>query len=268
MWKKSSVFIIFGALLVFSACKSSFDSLLTSIDNDQKLKSAFEYYETEDFYKAQLLFEQVMPYLRGKPVLDTVYYRYAYTHYHLNNFILASYYFKNYTTTFVNGVFSEDALYMSAFANYKMSPSYRLDQTYTLKAIDGLQLFANRYPTSEKVQRCNALIDEMRLKMEKKEVASANLYYKLSNYQSADYAYRNLLKKYPDSKDAENIRYRIVIASYKLAENTIEIKQAERFNEVIKNCDDFNKRYKESQYSEEVNDLLKASQDKLIKLTQ
>lgn len=268
MWKKSSIFIIFGLVLVFSSCKSTFDTLLTSTDNDGKLKSALEYYEAEDYYKAQLLFEQVMPYLRGKPVLDTVYYRYSYTHYHLENFILASYYFKNYTTTFANGAYSEEALYMTAFANYKMSPTYRLDQTYTQKAIDGFQLFANRYPTSDKVVRCNALIDEMRVKLERKEVSNADLYYKLGNYQSADHAYRTLLKKYPDSKNAEKIRYRIVQASFKLAENTIEIKQAERYSEVIKNCSDFNKRYKDSEYTTEVNNTMKASQDKLIKLTQ
>ena len=268
MWKKSSIFIVLGFIMTLTACKSSFDTLLTSTDNESKLKSAYTYYEEGEFYKAQLLFEQIMPFYRGTPQIDTIYYHYATTHYNLDNYILSSYYYKNYTTTFANGVFSEDASYMTAFANYKMSPSYRLDQTYTQKAIDGFQMFANRYPTSEKVSICNALIDELRVKLEKKAVASADLYYKLGNFQSADHAYRNLLKEYPDSKDAEKIRYRIVLASYKLAENTIEIKQAERYVAVLKNCVDFTKRYTDSEYSKEVIAIRDASNSKLIKLAQ
>ena len=268
MWKKSSIFIVLGFIMTLTACKSSFDTLLTSTDNETKLKSAFTYFEEGEFYKSQLLFEQVMPFYRGTPELDTIYFHYANTHYNLDNYILSSYYFKNYTTTFVNGVFSENALYMTAFANYKMSPSYRLDQTYTQKAIDGFQMFANRYPTSEKVTICNALIDELRVKLEQKAVASADLYYKLGNFQSADYAYRNLLKEYPDSKDAEKIRYRIVLASYKLAENTIEIKQAERYIAVLNNCTDFTKRYTDSEFSKEVIDIRETSKNKLTKLAQ
>jgi outer membrane protein assembly factor BamD len=268
MWKKSGIFIVLSLIMALSACKSSFDTLLTSTDNEEKLRSAYNYFDQGEFYKAQLLFEQVMPFYRGTPPIDTIYFKYANTHYNLNNYILASYYFKNYTTTFANGVFSEEALYMTAFSNYKMSPSYKLDQTYTQKAIDGFQLFANRYPTSGKVPTCNALIDELRIKLEEKAVAGADLYFKLGNYQSADHAYRNLLKEYPDSKDAEKIRHRIVLASYKLAENTIEIKQAERYVAVLKNCADFTKRYTDSEYSQEVNDILKASKNKLLKLAQ
>lgn len=268
MWKKSSTFIVLGLIIALTSCKSSFDSLLTSTNNEMKLKEAYSYFDQAEFYKAQLLFEQVMPFYRGTPQIDSVYFKYAYTHYNLKNYILSAYYFKTYASTFSNGQFLEEAMYMTAFSNYEMSPSYKLDQTYTLKAIEGFQLFVNRYPTSDKVAACNALIDEMRDKMEKKAVASAELYYKLSNYQSADHAYRNLLKEYPDSRDAEKIRYRIVQASFELAENTVEIKQAERYVKVIENCTEFSKKHNESEYSDEVASILKTSKNKLIKLAQ
>lgn len=263
MWKNSNYLIVLGLCLALISCKSTYDQLLVSTDNGLKLKSAFEYYEAEDFYKAQMLFEQVMPFYRGTPQIDTIYYHYAYSHYNMRNFILASYYFKNFAQTFTNSPFTEEAHYMVAFSNYQLSPNYKLDQSFTVKAIEAFQQFANRYPTSGKVPTCNALIDEMRAKLEQKAVASAELYYKLGNYQSADHAYRNLLKDYPDSKDAEKVRYRIVQASYKLAENTIELRQIERYEEVIENCEQFNKRHPESQYSGNVANILNNSQSKL-----
>lgn len=267
MWKNSGIILILGLLLAVTSCKSAYDKLLTSTDNKMKLAKAFEYYQEQEYYKAQMLFEQVMPFYRATPQIDTIYYHYAYTHYNLDNFILASYYFKNFTQTFSTSAFNEEAFYMIPFSNYQMSPTYKLDQTYTLKAIEGFQQFVNRYPTSGKVPTCNALIDEMRVKLEKKAVASAELYYKLSNYQSADHSYRNLLKDYPDSKDAEKIRYRIVQASYKLAENTVEVKQIERYNEVIENCKAFTKRHPESQYTNSVTSILKNATAKVNSLS-
>jgi outer membrane protein assembly factor BamD len=266
MWKKSSILLIVGIVMTFISCQSTYDKLLTSTDNELKLKTAQEYYEAADYYKAQMLFEQIMPFYRGTPQIDTIYYKYAYTHYNLENYILASYYFKNFTQTFTNSPFSEEASYMTAFSNYQMSPNLKLDQTYTFKAIEGFQLFANKYPTSNKVVTCNALIDEMRKKLEAKAVENAELYYRLSNYQSADKAFKNLLIDYPESKDAEKIRYRIVQASYKQAENTIELKQVERYETVIKNCKAFKSKHPDSEYSNEVETILASSKSKITRL--
>lgn len=271
MWNLSSrslFHLVMVALLIIgaTACQSSYDKLLTSPDYKLKLSKALEYYQSEDFYKAQTLFEQVMPFYRGTPQIDTIYFKYAYTHYEMKNFILASYYFKNFTETFTSSPFVEEAAYMTAYSNYRLSPEARLDQTYSIKAMEGFQQFVNRYPSSGKVATCNALIDEIRAKQEEKAIANAELYYKLDNYQSADHAYRNLLKDYPDSKDTELIRFRIVQASYKLAENTIEIKQAERYETVIENCNEFKRRHPESKYANEVEGILKSAQNKLQRL--
>ena len=69
------------------------------------------------------------------------------------------------------------------------------------------------------------------------------------------------------SKDAEKIRYRIVQASYKQAENTIELKQVERYETVIKNCNSFKSKHSESDYSNQVEAILKDSKSKIARLT-
>ncbi len=251
--------ILIGTLLGSMACKSEFEKIRASADPDTLYKKAFEYYEQEDYYKAQTLFELVINNLRGKVEAEKVYFYYANTHYQLRKYILASYYFKNFSSTFPNSEYREEADFMSAYANYKMSPTYRLDQTYTQKAIEGFQLFANTYPESKRVSEVNTLIDEMRNKLEKKAYAQAELYYDLQEYQSATHSFETMLRDFPDTKEAEKIRYMIVKSSYELAVKSVYEKQVERHEEVIKNAELFIDKYRKSDYAKEVRDFKKNS---------
>lgn len=260
--------LLLGAIFAVTSCKSEYDGLLRSTDPKLKYDKAYEYYEAEEYIKAQTLFEQIMPYYRNKKEMEDLFYKYSYTHYHLKRYITASHYFKTFTSTFPNSEKSEDASYMVAYSNFKMSPVYRLDQTYTAKAIDGFQLFVNSYPDSEKVSECNRLIDLMRLKLEKKAFEEAQLYFDLQNYQSSTHAFQNLLSDYPDSKNAEKIRFMIVDASYRLAQKSVERKQKERYETTIEHYQEFAERYPTSEYSKSVENIYKSSQQQLKKINQ
>jgi outer membrane protein assembly factor BamD len=85
---------------------------------------------------------------------------------------------------------------MSAYCKYKESPSYSLDQTPTFEAINELQLFVNQYPESQKVARCNQLIDELRNKLEEKEYRIARMYFRMQEYKAAIVSYENVLKDF------------------------------------------------------------------------
>ncbi len=263
MKSKLLLFLFCGTVMMLSSCKSEFEKLRATGDPETLYAKAFEFYEAEEYLKAQTLFELVINNLRGKVEAEKVYFYYANTHYKLRRYVLASYYYKNFSNTFPNSEYREEADFMSAFANYQLSPTYRLDQTYTQKAIEGFQIFANTYPNSEKVKECNTLIDKMRLKLEKKAYAEAELYFDLQQYQSANHSFENMLKEFPDTKQAEKIRYMIVKSSYDLATNSIYEKQQERHENVIKNADLFMTRYRGSKYSKEVKDIKKNSSNKI-----
>jgi len=220
------------------------------------IKKAFEYYEQEDYNKAQSLFELVINSLRGKTEAEKVYFSYAYTHYYQGKYVLASYYFKNFVATYGNSPLREEAEYMAAYSYYKLSPIFRLEQSNTLKAIDGFQLFVNTYPNSERVAECNRLIDEMRIKLEQKEFSIGQLYYDTKQYQSATRVFENMLKDYPDSKDHENIRHLIVKSAYLLAENSVYEKKRERFEDVVDKAVEFIKKYPKSNKKKEVKNFL------------
>lgn len=252
MASKIQILPLLLVLLLIGACKSEFEKARTNPDPEFLQKKAFEYYEAGEYQKAQSLFELIIGGLRGKVEAEKVYFSYAYTYYYLERYVSASYYFKNFVATYGNSAYKEEAEFMSAYSNYRLSPVYRLDQTYTEKAIEGLQLFINTYPTSERVKEANRLIDEMRKKLEVKALAEGQLYYDIREYQSATRVFENVLRDYPDSKDTERMRYLIVKASYLLAENSVYEKQQERLEETIERADAFLERYQESTYQKEI----------------
>mgnify|MGYP000904677904 CR=1 FL=1 len=259
--RKTLCWLAFPSLLFLAgACKSNFEQVRTSGNPDIILKKAFEYYEKEEYLRAQTLFELVLTNITGRPEAEKANYYYSYTHYHLKQYLLAAYYFKNFANTFLNSQYREEAAYMSAYSNYQLSPVYRLDQTNTQKAIEEFQLFVNLFPKSERVEGCNKLIDEMRRKLEQKAFAEGELYYDLRQYQSAVISFDNLLRDYPESPDVERVRFLIAKAYFLLSENSIVEKKTDRYSETIVRCDDFLEKYSSGKYAKEIRDIRKKAE--------
>ena len=265
--KNGLLFLCVSLALLGTACKSEFEKIRTSGDTELLFEKAFAYYEEGEWLKAQSLFELIIPQYRGRGELERIYYAYADTYYQLERYILAAYYFQNFANTFPTSQLREDARYMSAFSNYQLSPSFRLEQQATLSAIQEFEEFANTYPNSERIPRINALIDELRAKLEKKATAAADLYLDLRQYQAAVAAYENLLKDYPETRNGERIRYGIVKAYYDFALNSIFSKQEERYTNARDYARLFLQKYAESAYREEVQRYYDNSVNRLNNLT-
>jgi outer membrane protein assembly factor BamD len=248
MFKKLAkiVFPVLIMAFIFSGCSRDYDKLLKSDDFGLKLTKAYEYYEAEDYYKSQMLFEQARPFYRGTKELEKIYFYYTYAQYHQKKYILSTYYFKDFSKNYPNSEYAEESTYMSAYSNYMLSPNYKLEQTTTQNAIDGFQLFINSYPNSDRVEKCNILIDELRAKKERKDIATADLYFTLKEYQAATHCYKNVLKDYPDTRSSADIRLKVLTASYELALNSVDTKKVERFENTIEEYKEFKERHAEA----------------------
>jgi outer membrane protein assembly factor BamD len=268
MFKKLAkiVFPVLIMTFVLSACSRDYDKLLKSDDFALKLAKAYEYFEAEDYYKSQMLFEQARPFYRGTKELEKIYFYYTYAQYHQKKYILSAYYFKDFAKNYPNSEYTEEANYMAAYSSYMLSPNYKLEQTTTQNAIDGFQLFINSYPNSDRVEKCNILIDELRAKKEQKAIATADLYFKLKEYQAATHCYKNVLKDYPDTRSAADIRLKVLKASYSLALNSVDIKKVERFENTIEEYKEFKERHGEdSALMESAEKIYKSALEKLEK---
>jgi len=253
-------------VLIFTASCNQYQQVVKSDDYYLKLAKAKEYYEKGLYYKAQPLFEELLSFFKGTNVMQDVLYYYAYCHYQTGEYLIASYHFKNFATTYPNDPRAEECLFMSAKCYYEVSPSYMLEQGYTHDCIDAAQLFANTYPNSTYLNDANKMVDEMRSKLEEKAFYSANLYYKMEKYKAARVAFQNLLRDYPDSPHAEYVMFLILKSDYLYAVNSVVSKQPERYETAINTYQNFTNKYNNSLYQSQAKNIYEASVKNLSKI--
>lgn len=238
--------------LLFLSCSNKLTKTLKSTDTDYKLKVAENYYATKKYDKAQIIFEDLFPVFKGTNKFEDLYYKYAYTAYYLKDYISAENLFKTFVETFPNSTRAEEADFMRAYSFYKQSPKVDLDQTNTTKAIGQMQAFINNHPLSARVPEATSIIDEFRKKLEEKDNNSAQLYYNLGFYKAAAISFKSLMENYPDSDKSDEYQLMVIKSYYLYATNSIEEKQAERFDQVVNECIEFSDRFPDSKLSKSV----------------
>ena len=90
---------------------------------------------------------------------------------------------------------------------YELTLDYNKDQTATKKAIDEFQQFIEKYPGDKKyLLDVNQKINLLRQRLALKQYKSAILYIKSGKYDSAKIYLDELLKKFRDTKYADDAR--------------------------------------------------------------
>jgi outer membrane protein assembly factor BamD len=234
---------------------------------DAKLDLAIKLYDKGDFYKALPLLEELITVYRGTKKAERTYYYYAYTNYRLEDYETAAYDFENFVKTFPGSLFAEECAYMHAYCYYQDSPDYTLDQTNTIKAINELQLFTDRYPQTSRLDQCNKLIDQLRMKLELKSYDNAQLYFDMDDYKAAITSFKILLHDFPSTNFREEVLFKIVKSSFLLAENSIEDKKQERYSNTVTAYTEFISAFPSSRWVEKANEIVAASRKKLEKLS-
>ncbi|MFD2572752.1 outer membrane protein assembly factor BamD [Spirosoma soli] len=268
---------LLGTLVVFllGSC-SPFSKLQKSGTDDEKYKGAVEYYKKGDWYRAGLLFEELIPVLKGSTESEMAQFYYAYTQYHQQQYLLSATLFKKFYETFARSDYAQEAMYMYAYSLYKDTPSFNLDQSNTLTASSALQDFVNAYPDSKYKDDCTKLILELRKKLEQKAYEKAKLYYKTSGFNIASYkssviAINNFQKEFPDSEYNEELAFLKVDAEFSLAQNSLESKQKERYQEAMNYHQAFVDKYPNSRFVKQSEKMYETSQkeiERLVKLEQ
>jgi outer membrane protein assembly factor BamD len=234
-------------VLVLVSC-GKHQKLVKSTDNEAKYAAAIDYYESHDYYRALQLFQQLVNFYQGTEKAEKMQFYFAYCYYHQKDYVLASYYFKRFVTNYPRSTYSEEAMFMNAYCYFLDSPVSSLDQENTYTAIKELQLFINMFPESTRVEEANGLIDQLRAKLQRKDLDIANLYLKMRQYESAIFSYNNILKEYPDTDYKEEILFAILKSNFNYAENSILSKQAERYQGALDAYNELIFQYPETKY--------------------
>lgn len=244
------ILLCWGILCLTAAC-NPYQQLLKSTDYDLKFAKAKQYYNEGDFEKTLPIFEELMTIWRGNKNVEDIYYHYAYSHYCLGDYVAAAHHFESFANNYPRHPNAEDTRFMTAVCYYDMSPPISLDQTDTEKALEALQIFANTYPDSDKLPKCDSLSNLLRLKLANKAYNAAYLYYKIRSYKAAATAFKALLREHADTPKREEAMFYIVKSYYLLAQNSISDKQRERYDLAVQNYIEFIDKYPDSQFRRE-----------------
>lgn len=251
---------IAGVFLVMmvAGCKSRFEKLRASNNMAQKYQEALKYYNKKKYSKALILFDDLTQRYRGQAEAEDLYYHTAYANYHLQDYTTARFHFKQFTDTYPNSARAEECRYMGAYCYYLESPKVGLDQEYTYRAIEALQLFINLYPGSERAQEAAGLIDDLRDKLETKAFNNAKLYLDMGlqdDYRAAVIAFENVLIEFPDTKYAEEMEFLSIKAQFLYAQQSRMTRREERFSEALDLYTGFISHYPESKFRKEADQL-------------
>jgi len=264
MFKKGHYWTLVTVILILllSSC-SEYQKIYKSSDFDLKYKKAMEYYDNEDYIRSSSLLLELISVYKGTESAEEINYRYAYTYYYQDDYTMAGYYFRNFVATFPSSKYADECAFMNAFCYYQSSPNPNLDQTNTMKAIDELQIFINRHPSSPRVEECNKLIDELNDKLVQKSYNSAKLYYDLGEYRASITALNNSLLEYPDTQFREELLYMILRSSYELARNSVPEKIKARYEQTSEAYYKLIDEFPETEYLKDAQRLFEAAQKAL-----
>lgn len=250
-----SYFLPFVVLCVALPGCSGIQRVINTDDPDQIFERGVLYYNAEKWAKAILLFEHCEPFVKNTPREDSLAFFKARSYFKNYDYQTSSSLFDEFRRTYSRSAFLEEAEALFAISLYNMCPDPERDQSTTAAAIIAISEFISHYPNSAQLPFFQDMVKDLTWRMEERTYLNAYTYYKILRYDSAIIAFRNALKKYPDSHRREDIMYYTVMSAYKFADNSVASKQTDRFMSMLDSYYSFIMEYPESKYRAELDRL-------------
>ena len=217
------------ALLAIAGCKTEYDILLASGDNDAKYDAAFDYFNDGQYRKAASLFESMAFAYNGTARDDTVQFYWGLCNYMDGDYDTAEANLNTFITNFHGSPFTEYASFLRVKCLYDFTLRYELDQVPTHTAITAISEYIIEFPQTEHMEECMAMLDDLGERLDRKAFENAKLYYRMEDYLAAMTALRNVLKDDADNIYREDVLYYTAMASYKYALNSVQARQKDRY---------------------------------------
>jgi outer membrane protein assembly factor BamD len=248
------LFIVLIILVLVTSC-GEYEKLLKSSDYDLKKAKAKEYFDAGQYVKTTELLAQILPRFRATEEAEELNWMNAQSYYGMKDYYMAGSYYKSFIDQFPFGKHAEEANFLAAMCDYKIAYRPELDQENTTNAIEGFNIFMNRFPGSPKVEESKKLVKELEERLVEKSYLSAKLYYDRKEYKAAVTALNNSLKEYANTKYREEMMFLKMNSLFLYAEYSMANKQKERYQATLDDYYSFMEEFPKSQYSKEVNNI-------------
>jgi outer membrane protein assembly factor BamD len=250
--------LIFILTIVIAAC-GPFAKLEKSTNWEELYNGANKYYQEGEYNKAIILYDKVLPVIKGSEKAEMAEYNYANCHFKTKRYIESAGYFNTFYRTYNRSPLAEEALFMHAYSLYLDAPDFNLDQQSSKEAVSAIQQFVARFPASASYERAIDMLKDLEARFEQKAYSEAEMYYRLKDglfpgdfYRACIINFQNFTKDYPESKHNEELAYKLVEVAYAYAKNSAFDKKEERLNDAVKYASNFYRKYPSSKFTGEV----------------
>lgn len=255
------------SLLLLSGCAKEFNSVYKSKDYRYKYEYAKECFALGKYQRATTLLQELIIPQKGSQDAQECLYMLGMSEYMCQDWETASETFKKYVKTYPRGKYAEVAEYYIGQSLLMGTPEPRLDQSQTVTAIAAFQEYLDLYPEAKYKEQAQEKLFELQDKLVAKELSTAELYYDLgsyfgnctnggNNYEACIVTSQNALKDYPYTKQREKFATLIMKSKFHLAEQSVEAKKLERFQDAEDECYGFINEYPDSKERKEAENFI------------
>ena len=254
--KKTIYAVVFMALLL-SSCANEFNKVYKSTDNNFK----YEFGQSKHvktllgILRSFLHRHQSLKQRRSTNILAL--YMLGLSEFNSRDYEGAAATFKKYCQSYPKGNYTQEARFLIGMSLYNCTPEPRLDQSQTVNAIAAFQEYIDLYPDGNQKKDAQQRLFELQDKLVQKELYSAQLYYDLgqyfgnctyggNNYEACIITAQNALKDYPYSSLREKFSVLVMKSKFELAQQSVEEKKLERFQDAEDECYGFLNEYPDS----------------------
>ncbi len=249
--------IIIVSAMLLTGCANEFNQVYKTSDYSYKYEYAKECFMKGKYTRAVTLLQDLVTLQKGTDNAQESLYMLAMAQYLGKDYESAAATFKKYYSSYPKGVYAEMAQYYIGQSLYMSTPEPRLDQSQTVAAISAFQDYLDLFPDAKYKETAQNRLFALQDKLVQKEFYSAQLYYDLgqyfgnctnggNNYEACIITAQNALKDYPYTSMREKFALLIMKSKYELAQQSVEEKKFERFQDAEDECYGFINEYPDS----------------------
>lgn len=261
---------IFIFTIVIVSC-GPFSKLEKSTNWEELYNGANKYYQEGEYNKAIILYDKVLPVIKGSEKAEMAEYNYANCHFKTKRYIEAAGYFNTFYRTYNRSPLAEEALFMHAYSLYLDAPDFNLDQQSSKEAVSAIQQFVTRFPASASYERAIEMLKDLEARFEQKAYSEAEMYYRLKDglfpgdfYRACIINFQNFTKDYPESKHNEELAYKLVEVAYAYAKNSAFDKKEDRLNDAVNYASNFYRKYPNSKFTGDVKKFEEQTKEEIV----
>ena len=254
---KNSITAVILSALFFTSCANEFNKVYKTSDYAYKYEYAKQCYAQGKYLRASTLLQGLVTLQKGTDNAQESLYMLGMAEYNSKDYEGAAATFKKYYSSYPKGSYAEEAEFYAGMSLFNCTPEPRLDQSQTMNAISAFQEYIDLFPDGKHRGVAQDRLFELQDKLVQKELYSAQLYYDMgqyfgnctyggNNYEACIITAQNALKDYPYSKLREKFSLLVMKSKFELAQQSVEEKKLERFQDAEDECYGFINEYPDS----------------------